>query len=261
MNIPHIGLGTWQLNGQQCRHAVSVALQLGYRHIDTAMIYANQKDIGVAIKESKIARRSLFITSKVWHSSLSYADVLSQTEEILEQLQTSYLDLLLIHWPNKRVSMKETFKALAELVEAGKVKHIGVSNFTIQHLKEAMKVSSVPLYCCQFEFHPYLQQHELVQFCKQNGIVVTAYSPLAQGHVLEDPEILKIAHKHKKTVAQIVLAWIHQQDIVVIPKSTTKERLEQNLKSMDIELSSEEIHILRSLNMNKRYCAPAFAEF
>ncbi len=258
--IPQLGLGTWQLTGRKCREAMLKALELGYRHIDTAWIYDNQEVIGKAIKESKIARDSLFITSKVWYDNLSYHDVLNQCQETLKQLQTDYLDLYLIHWPNNKIDMKETFKAMHELLQKGKVRNIGVSNFTVEHLEQARKLSK-KISINQVEFHPYLYQKALLNYCNENKVTLTAYSPLGRGQILNDKTITEIAKKHNKSPAQICLRWLIQKDIIVIPKASSEHHLKNNLEVFDFSLKEKEMKLIDSIGIKKRMVNPGFAEF
>lgn len=257
--IPCFGLGTWQLEGKACEQAVKTALQLGYSHIDTAEIYGNQKEIGKAIKD--FDRSKLFITSKVWIDNLRFADVLKACNSTLKDLQTDYLDLYLIHWPNKKIKLKETFSALKYLIDEGKVKSAGVSNFTIKHIEDALTVSEIPIVCNQVEFHPYLYQMELLDFCKSKKIVLTAYSPLGRKKVLEDKTIVEISKKYGKTPAQICLNWVLQKGIVAIPKASGKQHLLENLGALSFELKKEDIQKIDSIKKTERLVNPWFGEF
>lgn len=259
--MPVLGLGTWQMKGNECKEAVKAALKLGYTHIDTAYVYENQKEIGQAIKESQVDRKKLFITSKVWTEELNCEDFLNQAEEILKELQLEYLDLLLIHWPNKYIPMEEPFKAFKTLVDQGKVKSIGVSNFTVNHLERAQEASELPVSVNQVEFHPYLNQEKLLQYCKSKNIVITAYCPLGRGDVIKNPVIKEIASKHNKTPAQVTLRWLLQKGIIAIPKSRTPERIKENKEVFDFKLTAEEMKKINALNKNFRNCNPGFAEF
>lgn len=258
--MPVVGLGTWQLNGENCFRIVSEALRLGYRHIDTALMYENHKEIGRAIAESGIDREKIFVTSK-FYRDLSYDGVLEQLDQTLEELGLHYLDLFLIHWPNRSYPMKETFAALREAYESGKVRNIGVSNFTVRHLKEALEVTQVPIANNQVEFHPFLYQKELLDFCTENGIIVTAYSPLGRGDILDDRVIGELAKKHEKNPAQIILKWLIEKGIIVIPKSSSREHLRSNMEIFDFELEKEDMKRIDSLNKRHRYLNPSFAEF
>ena len=258
--IPTLGLGTWQLTGRKCREAVLAALELGYRHIDTAWVYDNQEEIGQAIKESKIAREKLFITSKVWRDNLHYLDVLEQFQETLEKLQTDYLDLYLIHWPHAHIPMRETFKALHELQQQGKIRNLGVSNFTIQHLEEAQKHSK-KIAINQVEYHPYLNQEALLEYCNKNKIKVTAYSPLGRGKILNDKTLTSIAHQHNKSPAQVCLRWSLQKGMIVIPKASSEHHLKTNMEIFDFSLTEKEMQQINTIAANERLVNPGFAEF
>jgi diketogulonate reductase-like aldo/keto reductase len=256
--MPVLGLGTWELTGNTCYNAVKIALKLGYTHIDTAEIYGNQSEIGNAI--SNFNRNNLFITSKVWYDNLHYNDVLIACEKTLEDLGIDYLDLYLIHWPNRNIPMRETFDALKELYDKGKVKSIGVSNFTIRHLKEALKISNL-ISVNQVEFHPFLYQKELLFFCEKHNIKIIAYSPLARTEVFSDKTIKTIANKYNKTPAQISLRWLLQKGIVVIPKASSKKHLKENLNVFDFEVSNEDMRKIDSIKTQKRLVNPDFTEF
>ncbi len=255
-DIPCIGLGTWQLEGKKCEEVVKAAIDVGYKHIDTAEIYGNQKFIGRAIKGK---RENLFLTSKVWFENLRYKDVLSACENTLKELKTDYIDLYLIHWPNRTIPIEETMKALNKLKEDGLIRDIGVSNFTINHLKDALKIG-VKIVANQIEFHPYLYQKELLEFCKSKNILVIAYSPLGRGNLLNDQVINKIALKHKKTPAQICLRWLFEKGVASIPKASSIERLKENLNIFDFELK-DDVRVIDSLNKNQRFVNPVFSDF
>lgn len=257
--MPQLGLGTWQLTGKTCFNAVKAALALGYNHIDTAEIYGNQNEIGKAIEGAE--RERLFITSKVWRDNLSYDDAIDSCKSTLKELGIPYLDLLLIHWPNRSIPVKETLDALAELVKQRKVKSIGVSNFTIRHLKEAIEVSKIPISVNQVEFHPYLYQRELLEFCKKNGVILTAYSPLAQGKIFGDTIIASVAKKNNKTPAQVCLSWAMQKGAIVIPKASSEVHLQENLGALGWTLSADAEKELDTLHSNYRVVNPGFAVF
>ena len=252
--IPVLGLGTWQLTGKRCIDTVEKALELGYRHIDTAEIYENQSEIGKAIKY--FHRSEIFLTSKVWTNHLHYDDVIEACNKTLKELNTNYLDLYLIHWPDMSVPFEETFRALEELVADGKVKSVGVSNFNINHLKDALKVAKDPITVDQVEFHPYLYQKGLLEFCNENGLVLTAYSPLWRGSILRDETIGKIADKHNKTPAQVCLRWCLQKGVVVIPKSGSEKHLKENLDIFDWNISKEDMKRIDSLDKGESVINP-----
>ncbi len=249
--IPALGLGTWRLFGEHCQYIVKKALDLGYRHIDTAEMYGNQSEIGKAL--TGYDRSEIFLTSKVWKSNLHYENVIKACNKTLEELNTDYLDLYLIHWPNRAISLEETLGAFEKLMRVGKVRSFGVSNFTINHLKEAFNVSKNLLMVNQVEFHPYLYQKELLDFCTNNGLVLTAYSPLGKGNLVQDTLIKEYAVKYNKTPAQICLRWSLQKGVVVIPKSGSEEHLQENLEIFDWEISGRDSKRIDSLHQNKRY--------
>ncbi len=257
--IPVLGLGTWMLNGQACTDAVRAALKLGYNHIDTAEAYGNQREIGRAIKGAD--RAKIFITSKVWHANLHYDDVIESAKNTLAELGTPYLDLLLVHWPNRSVPIEETMDAFAALIGEGAVKSIGVSNFTVRHLKEALQAAKAPISVNQVEFHPHLYQVELLEFCRKNGIVLTAYSPLGRKKLLEDDTITGIAEKNSKTPAQACLNWTIGKGAVAIPKASAEAHLKENLGALGWSLHEEDVKKLDALGEEKRIVNPSFSEF
>jgi len=258
VTMPALGLGTWQLTGQTCVAAVKKALALGYTHIDTAIFYGNHAEIAEAIRD--VDRAKLFLTSKVPPGRLRHDDVIAACEETLRELGTDYLDLWLIHWPNKGIPMEETFRALKKLHDEKKVRAVGVSNFTVRHLKEALKVSEVPIAVNQVEFHPGLYQKELLAFCKEHAIRVTAYSPLGRGGLTDDAALAEIGKAHGKTAGQVCLRWLHQHGVAAIPKASTEEHLKENMDIFDLSLSDEEMARIDALP-GKRLVNPPFAEF
>lgn len=246
-NMPMVGIGTWTLKGNRCRESVRNALEVGYRHIDTAEAYENQKQIALAIKDSDVDRDEIFITSKVWKSNLRYDDTLTACDSTLQELQTDYLDLYLIHWPNEDIPMKETFEALTKLKNDGKVKDIGVSNFTISHIQKAKSVSETSISANQVKYHPYNNQNDLLDYCKANNIVITAYSPFGRGDLFTDGRLKKVADNHEKSLAQIILRWLIQKGIVVIPRSSSEEHLKANLDIFDWNLPDNIVQELEDL--------------
>lgn len=258
--IPSLGLGTWKLIGDGCRRAVSYALEIGYRHIDTADAYGNQREVSQGIRESGVNREGLFITSKIWHDDYAPNRVRPACERIIKELGIEYLDLLLMHWPDKLMPPADTLQAMNELKEAGLVRSLGVSNFTIHHLQDAL-ATGVEFVCNQVEFHPSLNQKELKAFCEERRILITAYSPLARGADIKIPVIQELAQSYQKTPAQIILNWIISKGMPAIPKSASVERIKENLGVLDFELSKQDIERIGELNTGNRVSAPDFAEF
>ena len=253
INIPLIGLGTYKLIGEECINTVQKALELGYRHIDTADAYENHKPIGKAIKN--FPRNELFLTTKIYLQDLSSAKVRSSVPRYLKELQTDYIDLLLIHWPSPEFKLNETLEAMMRCKEEGLIKSIGVSNFVRKNLED-LEPYHFPILTNQIELHPYFQRRELVKACTKAGISITAYRPLAKGAFEQDPILKKIGDKHHKSPSQIVLRWLIQQDIVAIPKAAKLQHLKDNMSIFDFSLSADEMKTIDALDQGKRYCAP-----
>jgi methylglyoxal/glyoxal reductase len=262
LEMPVIGLGVFRIpDGEDVINSVKWALEAGYRMIDTAMIYENEKGVGQAIRESGIKREEIFITTKLWNIDQGYESALKAIDASLERLGLDYVDLYLVHWPtasgdrgkftsiNKR---EETWRAMEEIYASGKAKAIGVSNYTIRHLEEMKKYATVPPTVNQVEFHPFLFQEELLNYCKENNIALEAYRSLTAGQKISNEVIEKIAQKYNKTDAQVLLRWAIQHGCVVIPKSTHQERIQQNINIFDFELSMEDMQNIDSLNENLR---------
>jgi diketogulonate reductase-like aldo/keto reductase len=254
LKMPQLGFGVWQVEDEQAAAAVATALEVGYRSIDTAMIYNNEKGVGKAIKESSVPREELFITTKVWNSDQGYENTLRAFDESLERLGLDYVDLYLIHWPTPQFDQYvDTYKALEKLYHDGRVKAIGVCNFEIEHLERLLKECEVVPVLNQVECHPYLAQNELKEFCAKHNIFVEAWSPLDQGgEVLQDEVVQKIAQSHGKTPAQTVLHWHLQNNTIVIPKSVTPSRIEENFQVFDFELTSAEMNEMNQINRDRR---------
>lgn len=240
--------------------AVATALELGYRHIDTADAYGNHVEVGRAIYDSGLERDELFVTTKLWRSDLRQQSVAKALYRSLAELELDYVDLYLIHWPNRKVPIAETLEAMYKLQEKGLVKAIGVSNFTVAHLKDALKVG-VPIVCNQVEFHPTLNQVELRDFCQSNGIKLTAYSPIAQGHDLRLPEVQLLAEEYDRSPAQVVLNWLLSKGMVAIPRASDPQHIADNLHTLDWQLTPADVKKLDGLDKGFRVVNPGFAEF
>ncbi len=229
------------------------ALESGYRLVDTARIYGNEADVGVAVRETGLPREEIFVTTKVWNSDQGYDPTIRACEESLRRLGLDYLDLYLVHWPVEGLRI-ETWKAMTALMKQGKCRAIGVSNYTIRHLQELLERADVVPAVNQVEFHPFLYQEKLLEFCRMNNIQLEAYSPLTRGERLNDPRVLALAAKHDRTPAQVLIRWGLQHSLVLIPKSAKKERIIENSRVFDFALSSEEMQLLDSLNEDFRTC-------
>ncbi|MGN7355739.1 aldo/keto reductase [Paenibacillus sp. SAF-054] len=251
VTMPWLGFGTYQAKGNEVYEAVKVALETGYRSIDTAAVYGNEQEVGKAIAESGIARNEIFVTTKVWNDDQGYDSTLRAFEESQKRLGLNVIDLYLIHWPGKD-KFKDTWKAMERLYDEGSIRAIGVSNFHVHHLKELMKDSNVMPAVDQVELHPGLIQQELQDFCGAQGIQIEAWSPLMKGKLSDNTTLLGIAQKYGKTPAQIILRWDIQNKIVTIPKSVTPSRIRENAEIFDFELSQDELKQIDALNGNKR---------
>lgn len=254
LKMPQLGFGVWQVPDEEAAVAVSTAFKVGYTSIDTAMVYQNEAGVGKAIKESSIPREELFITTKVWNSDQGYENTLRAFDESLERLGLDYVDLYLIHWPTPQFDeYVDTYRALEKLYKDGRVKAIGVCNFEIEHLERILNECEVKPVLNQVECHPYLAQNELKEFCVKHDIFVEAWSPLDQGgEVLQDEVITQIAETKEKSPAQVALRWHLQNNTIVIPKSVTPSRIEENFHVFDFELTEEEMKQINELNRNRR---------
>ena len=245
--IPALGFGTSQLG--DCGEVVAQALELGYRHIDTAWKYGSEKGVGAGLRASRVPREQIFLTTKVSHEYLRADDFARSVDQSLENLQTDYVDLLHVHWPTTdNIPLAETMGALAKAKREGKARHIGVANFNIALLEEAMRLCPEPLVTLQAEYHPYLDQSKVLAACRRLGIVFTAYCPLARGRLFSDPVIGEIARRKEKTIAQIALRWLMQQgNIAAIPRSANPKHMAESLRIFDFELTGDEMGRINAL--------------
>ncbi|CEG29744.1 aldo/keto reductase [Bacillus sp. B-jedd] len=255
VEMPLFGLGVYKVEeGAEAEKTVNEALKLGYRLIDTAAMYQNEEGVGKAVRDSGLPRKEVFVTTKVWNSDQGYESTLNAFETSRQKLGLDYIDLYLIHWPVKGKYL-ETWKALEEIYQQGKVRAVGVSNFNIHHLEDLAKHSSLKPVVNQVELHPALSQTQLRDYCRRNDILVQAWSPLARGRILADPILTAIAEKNGKTPAQVILRWHLQNGVAVIPKSVTSSRLRENADLFDFELSGYDMDEINNLNANTRFGA------
>lgn len=252
VDIPLLGFGVYKVTpGAETEDAVAAALDVGYRHIDTAALYRNERDVGKAIAASGIDRSELFITTKLWNSNQGYEATLSALDRSLEKLGLDYVDLYLIHWP-KPEHTEGTWRAMEQIQAAGKARAIGVSNFLIDHLDQLAETATVMPSINQIEFHPHLQSADLVSYCADRGIVVEAWSPLKHGQIIGDPELEVIAEAHGVTVAQVVLRWMLQRGVVTLPKSITPSRIAENKDLYGFALTEEEVAAIDAMDRGER---------
>jgi 2,5-diketo-D-gluconate reductase B len=244
--IPIVGLGTWALRGRECARLTEQAIRLGYRHIDTAQMYDNEAEVGEGVRATGL-RDQVMVTTKVQPTLLAPADLERSVKQSLAKLRFDAIDLLLIHWPNPRVPLSETLGAMAKMKREGYVRQIGVSNFTVDLLAEANKVTTEPLVCNQVECHPFLDQDKVIAACRKAGMAVVAYSPIARGGATGNKVLERIGKAHGKSAAQVSLRWLTQQGIVVIPRTSKIERLEENFNILDFKLSDAEMKEIAGL--------------
>ncbi|HKK93450.1 MAG TPA: aldo/keto reductase [Longimicrobiales bacterium] len=260
--IPVLGFGTWQLTDGAARDMVEVALDLGYRHVDTAQAYENEDEVGRAIEASNVAREDVFLTTKIWPDDFGEDRFLDSVQESLDRLRVDAVDLLLLHWPVfERATLEETVSRLNRARDAGLARHIGLSNFTVDLTRRAWKATEFPLAVNQIEYHPYLDQAPLLGELRERDMAITAYSPIARGDVDDDPVIREVAGNHGKSPEQVALRWLVQQDRVnAIPKTSDEDHARENLRIFDFELSPEEMERLDGLSRpDGRHVNPEFA--
>lgn len=248
--VPALGLGTWQMGGPTCRNMVEAALAMGYRHIDTAQMYDNEQDVGAALRCSDVPRDELWVTTKLARDNLKRDDVLRSTEASLTKLGLDHVDLLLIHWPSAQVPLDETLHAMLELKDQQLTRRLGVSNFPPWLVDDALSIARV--FCNQIEYHPLLSQKQQLDTARRRGMLLTAYSPLARGKVVDQPVLTRIGEDHGKSAAQVALRWlIQQENVAAVPKASSREHLEQNLDIFDFELSAVEMARIAELSRKR----------
>ena len=256
--VPALGFGTWQLEGRACRKAVTHALEIGYRHIDTAEMYRNEREVGRGLHDADVDRDDVFLTTKIWHTNLRPSDVHASAEGSLRKLDTDYVDLLLIHWPNESVPLEATLDAMLELQQQGTTRHIGVSNFPPALTRQALDHTSI--FCNQVEYHPFLNQDALRAMAREEDFLLTAYSPLAKGRVMKNDTLQALGDTYDKSPAQIALRWLLQQDrVAAIPKAARAEHRSANFDVFDFELTGDEMQRIHGLAQGDRQTDPSFA--
>jgi 2,5-diketo-D-gluconate reductase B len=247
-SIPLLGLGTWDLRGRACARIVEQALRLGYRHIDTAEMYDNEREVGEGLRASGVSRKEVFVCTKVWPSHFAPPALERAAKESLVRLRLTEIDLLLLHWPNPQIPLSETLGALCRLKQMSLARHIGVSNFTVTLIEEATRLASEPLVCDQIEMHPFLDQSKVIAAARQHGMAIVAYSPIARGNAKNDSVLVRIGKAHGKTAAQVSLRYLVQQSIPVIPRTSKVERLSENMAIFDFELTPAEMAEIAALS-------------
>jgi 2,5-diketo-D-gluconate reductase B len=260
ISLPRLGLGTFRMQGDACRAAVESALGLGYRHIDTAEMYANEEAIGAALASAKVARKDLHITTKVWNENLAPDAMRKAFDSSLKKLRLDHIDLYLVHWPAPRMNLPKMFETLLKLREEGRTRAIGVANFNIALLKTVVEEIKAPIACNQVEYHVMLDQTPLRKYLKSKSIPLVAYCPLAQGRAASDETLMAIGRKHGASAAQVALKWLLDQDgVAAIPKASRAESQKANLDALNVGLDDEDLQAIASLSKNKRFVNPGFA--
>ncbi|GAB3410878.1 aldo/keto reductase [Haloparvum alkalitolerans] len=258
--MPMLGYGTWKLEDPAaCVDAVETALEMGYRHVDTAQAYGNESEVGDAIANSHVDREEVFLATKVWIDNLAGEDVVETAYDSLEKLGTDHVDLLYVHWPSRSYDAAETLAAFDDLVDEGVTDRIGVSNFEPDQLAEACELTDAPIFAHQFECHPLLPQQHLLDACEEHDVHPVAYSPLARGSVLDVPEVADVAAKHEATPAQVSLAWLRQRGVTAIPKAASEGHIRDNWGSLAVRLDDDDMAKLSSIDRTERQVDPGFA--
>ncbi len=260
ISMPKLGLGTFRMQGDECRAAVESALALGYRHIDTAEMYANEEAIGAAIASAKVPRGELHVTTKVWHENLSPDAIRRAFDASLKKLRLDHVDLYLVHWPSRNANWGAAFETLMKLKEDGRTRAIGVANFTTALLKVAVEEVKAPIACNQIEYHAMLDQSKVIAYLAAKSIPLVAYCPLAQGRFASDPVLAEIGRKHDATAAQVALKWLLDQDgVAAIPKASRRESQAANLGALNLTLDDDDRKKIAGLPKDKRCVNPGFA--
>ena len=258
--MPTLGIGTWQnTDPEECANAVATALEMGYRHVDTAQAYDNEAAVGEGLARADVPREDVFLATKVWIDQFAHDDVVASTEESLEKLGVDYLDLLYIHWPAGEYDPVDTLAAFDDLYDEGLIERVGVSNFEPEQVTEAVETADAPIFANQIECHPLLPQDELRAHCADHGVEVVAYSPLARGEVFDVPEISEVADKHGVSEAQVSLAWLREKGVTAIPKATSETHVRDNWASRTLELDDEDVSIIDDIGRTERLIDPDFA--
>lgn len=258
--MPALGFGTWPMRGTECQAAVESALGLGYRHVDTAEMYGNEEAVGAALATSGVPRGEIYLTTKVWNDKPKGAEIRRAAEASLERLRQPYVDLLLIHWPSPQLDLPDALQALARMREEGLARAVGVANFPLGLLRRAVEAKIAPLACLQVEHHVFLDQSRLLGYCREQGLVLTSYTPVAKGEVLKDQTIARIARKHGATPGQVALAWLFgMEGVAAIPKAASPERQRENLEAVKLRLDAEDRAALAALPKNRRMVDPEIA--
>lgn len=259
VTVPALGLGTYRMQGEVCQAAVESALSMGYRHIDTAQMYANEEAVGAAIASSRLPRADLFVTTKVWWQNLAPSAMRGAMNESLDRLRLDHVDLYLIHWPAPDMDLPSALETLMALQQEGKARHIGVCNFPLALLRCAVEELRAPIIGNQIEYHVLLSQNVLLPYMREKGLILTAYAPLAQGRLSEHPSLEAIARKHNATAAQVALKWLLDQGVAAIPKAGRPESQKANLDALSMTLDDADRAAIAALPKDQRFVKPGFA--
>ncbi|MBB5423757.1 2,5-diketo-D-gluconate reductase B [Paraburkholderia sp. JPY158] len=258
--IPRLGFGTFRMPGNDCQPVVESALEVGYRHIDTAEMYQNEESVGAAIASSGVARDELFVTTKVWHENLEPNALRRAFATSLEKLRLDFVDLYMIHWPSRDMNLGAVLETLVHLKEAGLARGIGVCNFNMPLIKAAVEDIGAPIACHQLEYHPFLDQTAMLAYLRSKNIPLVAYAPLAQGRAASDSTLARIGSKHGATAAQVAIAWLLDQDgVIAIPKAQRRESQQANLDALAVRLDDDDRQAIAALRKDQRYVVPPFA--